>query len=189
MENRVLYLDQKGVEWLWHQIAELFHLSEDGLSVVAYTGDWNDLVVKPVIPDKMSQLTNDKSYVIDAHYTHTDNNFTDSLKYAVEHPFSGDYMDLTNKPDLSQFATLEQTEDMIDGAIGSVYTFRGTASAVGDLPAEGNTYGDVYAVGQTSYAWNGTQWVELYAALDLSTYMKLTDMEAITSTEIAALFA
>lgn len=189
MENRVIYLDQKGIEWLWRQMAELFHLSEDGMSMVAYTGDYNDLVVKPVIPSKLSQMTNDANYVVDKRYVHTDNNLTNALKNAIETQFSGDYADLQNKPDLTQFTTLEQTEDMIDGAIGSVYTFKGTASTVGDLPSEGNTYGDVYAVGQTSYAWDGEEWDELYAAVDLSQYMKLTDMAAITSQEIATLFA
>ena len=189
MQSKIMYIDEHGVEWLWRQMAEMFHLSEGGLSTVAYTGDWNDLVVKPVIPSKMSQLTNDGNYVADRKYVHTDNNFTDAYKAKVDGQFSGNYNDLTNKPDLSQFATVAQTEDMIDGAVGSVYTFRGTAANVSDLPDDNNTYGDVYEVGQTSYAWNGEEWVELYAAINLSSYMKLTDMEAITSGEINALFA
>lgn len=189
MERKIMYIDERGLDWLWRQMAEMFHLSEEGLSTVAYTGDWNDLVVKPVMPTKLSQLTNDAYYVADKHYVHTDNNFSNTYKSKVDNQFSGSYTDLSNKPDLSQFTTLEQTEDMIDGAIGSVYTFKGTAESTAELPSEGNTYGDVYAVGQTSYAWDGEEWDELYAAINLSEYMKLTDMVAITSAEINALFA
>ncbi|MEG1353717.1 MAG: pyocin knob domain-containing protein [Malacoplasma sp.] len=46
------------------------------LAKVATSGSYNDLVNKPTIPNKTSQLTNDNNFVSDANYVHTDNNFT-----------------------------------------------------------------------------------------------------------------
>ena len=50
------------------------------LSDVAFTGSYNDLVNKPSIPSKMSDITNDSNFVSDSNYVHTDNNYTTADK-------------------------------------------------------------------------------------------------------------
>ena len=60
------------------------------LSEVAITGDYNDLTEKPDIPIKTTDLINDSNFVVDAHYTHTDNNFTNSYKNIIDNLPSGE---------------------------------------------------------------------------------------------------
>lgn len=62
------------------------------------------------------------------------------------------------------------TKTEVDGLVSGVFHFEGTAESVEALPAEGNTKGDVYQVGEKEYAWNGTVWVELGFVVDLSAY-------------------
>lgn len=50
------------------------------LSTVASSGSYNDLLNKPSIPGKTSDLTNDSHFAVDTNYVHTDNNFTTALK-------------------------------------------------------------------------------------------------------------
>ena len=54
------------------------------LAAVALSGDYDDLLNKPFIPTKTSDLTNDSDFVSDANYVHTDNNFTDALESKLE---------------------------------------------------------------------------------------------------------
>ena len=56
----------------------------DDLATVALSGDYNDLLNKPTIPTKTSDLINDSDFVSDASYVHTDNNFTDALESKLE---------------------------------------------------------------------------------------------------------
>jgi hypothetical protein len=46
------------------------------LATVAMTGDYEDLLNKPYIPQNLSDLYNDIDAVSDASYVHTDNNYT-----------------------------------------------------------------------------------------------------------------
>ena len=64
-------LEQR-VEALEEQIA--------ALATVARTGSYSDLIDTPTIPTKTSELTNDSSFVSDANYVHTDNNYTSAEK-------------------------------------------------------------------------------------------------------------
>ena len=50
------------------------------LAAVASSGSYNDLLNKPTIPTKTSQLTNNSNFVSDANYVHTDNNYTAAEK-------------------------------------------------------------------------------------------------------------
>ena len=54
----------------------------EGISVngAAQTPDEDTKVVDITVPTKTSDLTNDSNFVVDANYTHTDNNFTDALE-------------------------------------------------------------------------------------------------------------
>lgn len=60
------------------------------------------------------------------------------------------------------------TKTDVDGKVSGVFHFKGTADNKEDLPADGNTTGDVYQVGDREYAWNDTEWVELGFVVDLS---------------------
>lgn len=45
-----------------------------------FSGSYNDLTNKPIIPSKTSDLQNDSNFAIDANYIHTDNNYTSTEK-------------------------------------------------------------------------------------------------------------
>jgi hypothetical protein len=57
----------------------------------------------------------------------------------------------------------EKGQKGIKGEGSGVFTFKGNVAEVGDLPAAGNTNGDVYRVtnGGQLYVWDGTQWVQM----------------------------
>ena len=88
----------------------------EDLATVATSGSYTDLSntpTIPTIPTNVSAFTNDAGYITS--YTETDPVFTASPAYGIttedidtwdnKSDFSGDYDDLTNKPDLSGFAT------------------------------------------------------------------------------------
>ena len=62
---------------------------------------------------------------------------------------------LTNAVAASTYATKSE--------ISTAYKYKGSVATVADLPATGNTVGDVYDVQSTdmNYAWNGTEWDQL----------------------------
>lgn len=72
--------------------------------------------------------------------------------------------------------TYSKTE--VDGLVSGVFHFEGTAESYEALPAENNTKGDVYQVGDKEYAWNGTSWVELGYVVDLSGYYTKSEADA-----------
>ena len=51
-----------------------------GAGISSFSGSYNDLSNKPNIPTKTSDLTNDRGFISDSNYVHTDNNFTDNEK-------------------------------------------------------------------------------------------------------------
>lgn len=51
---------------------------------VATTGDYEDLLNKPSIPENLSDLTNDGNFVTDAAYVHTDKNFTEEYETKLQ---------------------------------------------------------------------------------------------------------
>ena len=70
------------------------------------------------------------------------------------------------------------TKTEVDGLVSGVFHFEGVKDSYDALPAEGNTKGDVYQVGDKEYAWNGTEWVELGFVVDLSGYYTKTEVDA-----------
>lgn len=81
--------------------------------------------------------------------------------------------DLTNDGDGttgSTFATTAEVESAISQAVASAYVYKGSVATVADLPASGNTAGDVYDVQSTgvNYAWTGTAWDALGTYVDTS---------------------
>lgn len=91
--------------------------------------------------------------------------------------------DLTND---SGFQTASDVSSAISSAISTVMDYKGSKQTVAQLPSTGNKNGDVWHVVENDgeYAWNGTEWEELGSVIDLSGYVKTSDMVAITSSEI-----
>lgn len=89
-------------------------------------------------------------------------------------------------PDVSQFATKDDTytKEQIDSKISSVMSYKGTVATVEDLPSSAMV-GDVYNVTDTgmNYAWNGSQWDNLGATIDLSAYAKTESVNAQLATK------
>lgn len=70
-------------------------------------------------------------------------------------------------------------EDLV-ALISGAFHFKGTKDSVASLPTTGNQSGDVWQVGTSEYAWNGTEWVELGSIVDLSAY-KVKDVDTTVS--------
>ncbi len=91
------------------------------------------------------------------------------------------------------------TKTEIDSKLTSAMTYKGTKANYSDLPAAGNTVGDVWNITNASaavgvnagdnVAWNGSGWDVLSGTVDLSAYMQKTDMAAITNAEIDTVVA
>ena len=89
------------------------------------------------------------------------------------------------------YQTESDVDDKISTAISSVYRYKGSVATYNDLPASGNTTGDVWDVQDTgiNYAWNGTGWDPLGASVDTSTLWssvsgQTNSLIAITTAEI-----
>ena len=85
------------------------------------------------------------------------------------------------------------TETYVNNKVSSVYKYIGTVSTYSDLSEKEDTanVGDVYNVesdGQ-NYAWTGSAWDSLGATIDLSNYVKTSDLVEITNQEIDSIFA
>lgn len=73
-----------------------------------------------------------------------------------------------------------------------VYKPKGSVATYSALPTEGNEVGDVYNVEDTgmNYAWTDKgEWDALGGIVDLSGYLKKTDIVPITNAEIDAMFS
>ena len=82
---------------------------------VCSTGSYNDLIDKPTIPTKTSELTNDSGYLTEHQPIKTING--ESLigeGNLVINSFSGSYNDLTDKPTFSTVATTGSYNDLSD---------------------------------------------------------------------------
>lgn len=96
--------------------------------------------------------------------------------------------DLTND---SKFQTDTQVASAISAAVASAYKYKGSVATVADLPASGNTAGDVYDVQSTgvNYAWTGTAWDALGSYVDTSLYWAKSELVAVTTAEIDTITA
>ena len=82
---------------------------------VCSTGSYNDLIDKPTIPTKTSELTNDSGYLTEHQPLKTING--ESLigeGNLIINSFSGSYNDLTDKPTFSTVATTGSYNDLTD---------------------------------------------------------------------------
>ena len=111
---------------------------------------------------------------------------------------SVDWSNVQNRPTkLSQFTndsnfqTAEQVETAINSKISSVMTYKGIVDNYSNLPSNAKI-GDTYNITNASdnnragdnACWNGTSWDILSGTIDLSIYLKNTDLIAITNSEI-----
>ena len=85
------------------------------LSIVATSGSFNDLLDKPTIPTKTSELENDSGFLTEHQPLKTINgeSIVGTGNITIE-GFSGNYDDLTNKPNLSTVATTGSYNDLTD---------------------------------------------------------------------------
>ena len=81
------------------------------ITIEGFSGDYNDLTNKPVIPTKTSELTNDSGFLTEHQPLKTINgeSLVGTGNITIE-GFSGDYNDLTNKPSIPT-KTSELTND------------------------------------------------------------------------------
>ena len=86
-------------------------------------------------------------------------------------------------------AAKTELQKKIDAAVASAYTYKGVKATKGELPSEGHKVGDVWHVTADAgeYGWDGAKWEALGGNIDLSGYMKKTDMAALTNAEIDAI--
>ncbi len=75
--------------------------------------------------------------------------------------------------------TLDAAKAYADGKVAGAYRYKGTVATVGDLPASGNTEGDVWNVESDgmNYAWTGEAWDALGPTIDLSAYYTKTEAD------------
>ena len=99
--------------------------------------------------------------------------------------------DLTND---SGFQTASDVSTAISTAVASAVKCRGSVASYSALPASGQVHGDMYDTLDTgkNYVWiveNGTgRWDEYASTIDTSVFMLKTDLVAITTAQIDALF-
>lgn len=92
------------------------------------------------------------------------------------------------------YQTADDVTALIDEAVSSAFTYKGSVATVADLPTTGNKVGDVYDVVETgtNYAWDGEQWDALGSTIDMTAYWTSTPDEpntlvAMTVSEINAI--
>ena len=92
------------------------------------------------------------------------------------------------------YQTQSEVASAISSAVSSAYVYKGSVATVADLPASGNTTGDVYDVQATgmNYAWNGSAWDALGQLVDTSVLWtsvtgQSNTLEAATVSEINAI--
>ena len=89
------------------------------------------------------------------------------------------------------YQTESDVNDAISAAVSSAYTYKGSVATQSALPSSGQKTGDVYDVQDTgmNYAWNGSAWDALGTYVDVSLYWAKSELTAITTAQVDALFA
>ena len=128
------------------------------------------------VPTAVSDLTNDSGF-------QTANDVSGAITTALAN---------SNNP----YQTESDVDSKIASAVSSAYIYKGSVATVADLPASGNTVGDVYDVQSNgmNYAWNGTTWDALGTYVDTSAFWTSTTgqnntLVAITTAEIDTIVA
>lgn len=89
---------------------------------------------------------------------------------------------------------LSSATDEVDAKMSSALEYKGSKDTYADLPTTGNKKGDVWNIVNAdaahgvnagdNVAWNGTTWDVLAGTMDLSAYMLVEDLVAISNTEL-----
>ena len=147
------------------------------IDVIKVNGTAQTITNKAVditVPTAVSDLTNDSGF-------QTANDVDGAIADALAN--SGD-----------AYQTESDVDSKISTAITGVYTYKGSVATYNDLPASGNTAGDVWDVQDTgiNYAWTGSAWDALGTSVDLSAYWTSTagqnnTLEAMTVAEVNAI--
>lgn len=151
------YLDKEGLAYLWSKIKARF-------------------ADKSSVPTKVSQLTNDADY-------QNQSQVQDAIQYAMPTKVS----QLTND---SKFQTDSQVNSAIAAAIGQIETIE--FQIVSQLPQTGRAQ-TIYLIANSGgshdeYIYINNKWEKIGTTdIDLSGYMKYTDMKEITNLEIDAI--
>ena len=92
----------------------------------------------------------------------------------------------TSTSQLTNDAHFITINDVPSGSSISAMSYKGTKASINELPASGNTVGDVWHVSANGgeYAWDGSEWQELGSIIDLSNYIENSDLVAVTTAEI-----
>ena len=130
-----------------------------------FSGNYNDLTNKPTIPSKTSDLTNDSGFITG--YTETDPTVPSHVKGITQanitswnnkSDFSGDYDDLTNKPDLTNYVTNTDYASYSNAGVIKMNASSGLAinSSNGVIAGAVKTYSDYNLVGNSLVISKGT---------------------------------
>ena len=92
----------------------------------------------------------------------------------------------TSTSQLTNDAHFITINDVPSGSSISAMSYKGAKASINELPASGNTVGDVWHVSANGgeYAWDGSEWQELGSIIDLSNYIENSDLVAVTTAEI-----
>ena len=151
------YLDKEGLAYLWSKIKARF-------------------ADKTSIPTKVSQLTNDASYQNQS-----------QVQSAIEYAMPTKVSQLAND---SKYQTDAQVNSAIAAAIGRIETIE--FEIVSQLPQTGRAQ-TIYLIANSGgshdeYIYINSKWEKIGTTdIDLSGYMKYTDMKEITNSEIDAI--
>lgn len=150
------------------------------------------------VPTKTSDITNDgdgTSNFATEDYVDQNGGKIDKIKVNdVEQAISGKAVniivptkvsELTND---SSFQTADEVEAAISEAVTRLFNYKGSVATVEDLPATGNTEGDVYDVRSSgmNYVWTGTAWDAFGQLVDTSLLWAKSELVAMTTAEIDA---
>lgn len=158
----------------------------------AVTGD-SAILNKPSIPTKTSDLTNDSDYVSDASYVHTDSNYTSAEKTKLAGIATGankttvdSTMSASSTNPVQNKIVKKYIDDAIGGITGIDFKIVTTLPSTGVkgtiyLKSNSGSTGNIY----DEYIYVNSAWEKIGTTdVDLSGYLKTTDMVAITNAEI-----
>lgn len=150
--------------WVWF----------NDMKTVAFTGAYSDLTGKPT---NVSSFTNDAEYV---DFTQMKDYLPEALpEYGfqtesdVEEIVEGyGYQTAANVESIvtgKGYQTAAQVQSAINSAVSTVYRYKGSKATYAELPASGNTTGDVWNVTATgmNYVWTGSAWDALGSELNI----------------------
>lgn len=157
--------------------------------------------VNVVVPTKVSDLTNDGDGTAGSEFatkSYVDQNGgkIDVIKVNnVAQTITNKEVNITVPTAVSSlnndsgYQTASEVQTAISAAVASAYKYKGSVATVSDLPASGNTVGDVYDVQSNgiNYAWTGTEWDALGQLIDTSLLWAKSELVAITTAEIDAI--